>query len=430
MQYEKIHAFLTNQKRRLLKLDGAEPEDTGNWLTEREQKGVDFVAYKNELHENDGRRTMLFSGRDHPIGLMEILYENSINWLMNAGRKQLALEFTQLSMPGVISEDTTTANIATFTTALLPAVRRIFADLVAMDLVSVQPLHGPTGYIYWIDHEYVSAKPSDGISANDRLDEVQDSDSYANSSEHGTIREIQFRLRSKQITTESKKVAGTWTIEAEQDMRSQWGLDLEGELIPELGRLITREINRKIVNALLAGAGAGSTEWNKNAPAGDTTTDAKNSYYQTLWHSICATDTLIANNKYRNADWLLMNFNTYYYIQRLNNFQGEARVNNQRASISTRYAGTLGDMYRVYIDPFMADNKIVMGIKGPSWRDAIAYFSPYIPLYLSDKYVYANDFSQFRMGALQRYAYGILPETSTQSPILSNGIGLVELTSS
>jgi len=426
MNYRKIHSFLHNQKRRLLRMDGA--DEGSGWLTESEQKGLHFVARRNELAENDDRQQLFVNRDSQEIGLMEMIYSNTINWLLHAGRKQLALEFTQLSMPGVISEDTTTSNISTFTTSLLPAVRRIFAKLVAMDLVSVQPLSGPTGYIYWIDHLFVSAKPSDGITAGERVDQEQDSDTYTNSSEQGTIRELEFQLKSKQISTESKKVAGHWTIEAEQDLQSQWGLDLEGELLPALGDLIVREVNRKIVNALITGAGAGDTEWNRTTT--ETLTTEKRAYYQTLWDAILATDTLIFGKKFRNADWLLMNHNTYYYIARLNNFKGEARINNQQSTISTRYVGTLNDQYRCYIDPFMPNYKIVMGIKGPSWREAIAYYSPYVPLFLSDKYVYNNDFSQFKQGAMQRYAYGVLPESHDQSPVKNNGIGTVTLTSS
>ena len=428
MNYSKIYAYLQNQKRRLLELDGAS-EGTG-WLTERELNGQDFVARMQPGMNSEDPN--LVNGNGRPIGLMEIAYDNTIRWLTHPklGQKCLYLEHLRLQEAGVISEDTTTANIATFTTSLLPAIRRIYAELLAMDLVSVQPLGGPSGYLYWIDHEFVSAYSADGITANERLDSEQDSEGYTDSSEQGTIRQIQFRLQSESISTESKKVAGLWTLEAQQDLNSQWGLDLEAELVPEFGKLITREINRNIINALEAGAGAGDTEWNINTPPLDTTSEAKAAYYQTLWHAIATTDTLIYNNKYQQADWLLMNASTYFYIQRLNNFKGEPRISNQRASISTRYVGTLNDMYRVYIDPHMSSNVIVMGIKGPSWKEAVAYFCPYIPLFLSENYIYSDDFSQLMKGAMTRYAYGVIPEEKDMDVAQNNGIGTVTLTQS
>jgi len=428
--YEKIFAYLQNQKRRLLTLDGAEFEGTGNWLTEREQKGIDFVAHKRQLHENDNRKELFSGSSNQPIGLMEILYDNSIGYLMSQANKSLSLEFLKLMSPGVISEDTTTSNIATFTTSLLPAVRRIFASLAAMDLVSVQPLAGPSGYIYWIDHLFQSTYSADGITSGDRVDEHQDSETYTDSSEKGDINELYFRLSSKEITTKSKKVAGRWTLEAQQDLNSQWGLDLEAELLPELGNLITREINRSVVNAIIAGCGSGDTEWNKSVPAADTSTSDKRAYYQTLWDAILASDMLIFGNKYRNADWLLMNGSSYFYIARLNNFQGEPRITNQHAAVSTRYVGTLNSQYRVYVDPHMDDNKIILGTKGDSWKNSVAVFAPYIPLYLSDKYIYDSDFSQIIMGSMSRFWTGVIPESSTQDPPQSNGLASVTLTSS
>jgi len=423
---KKIYTYLQNQKRRLLALDGAE-EATG-WLTEKEQTGEHFVARMNVGFDPEDPNL----GRGRAYGLMEIAYDNVIKWLMDSrtGQKCLFNEHMKLSQPGVISEDTTTSNIATFTTSLLPAIRRIYADLLAMDLVSVQPLGGPSGYLYWIDHLFTSAYSADGITAAERIDAEQDSEGYTDSEEQGTIRQIQFRLQSELIETENKKVAGLWTLEAEQDLQSQWGLDLQSELIPEFGKLITREINRNIINALEAGAGAGDTEWNINTPDDDATSSAKAAYYQTLWHAIATTDTLIYNNKYQQADWLLMNASTYFYIQRLNNFRGNSRIENQRASISTRYVGTLNDMYRVYVDPHMSSNTIVMGIKGPTWKEACAYFCPYIPLFLSENYIYDDDFSQIMKGGMTRYAFGVIPEEKDMDVAQNNGIGTVTLTQS
>src|SRR5208337_1403320 len=41
---------------------------------------------------------------------------------------------------------------------LLPIVRRVFPNLVANNLVSVQPLAGPTGVIFWLKYEFASTK--------------------------------------------------------------------------------------------------------------------------------------------------------------------------------------------------------------------------------------------------------------------------------
>jgi len=413
-QFEVIRTFLEKQKERMLMLDGADKGVDGAWLTDREKRGIDFVAERK-----DGTR----------IGLHEMLYDNTISWLMTVGQTKLLSEWNLLSQKGVLSEDTTSsADIATFTTAVLPAIRRIFADNIAMDLVSVQPMAGPTANLYWLDHRYTSTHASDGITALDRLDQRQGAKTYDDSSEKGTIREIEAQLTSKTITAETKKVATRWTIEAEQDFSSQWKLNLEAELMPELSNSIVREINRKLLAALLAGA-KNSVNWSITVPVTDTTTADKMAYYQTLWHAIQLANTKIIGEKYLPANWVVMNHNTFYYLERLNNFKADPNL-GQTAMTHTRFVGTLSGLYKVYVDPWFDDNKIMMGVRGSSWRDAVAYYSPYIPLFLSDKYIYGNDFTQFIRGAMTRYAYGVIPETATQSPIKNGGIAVVNLTGS
>jgi len=412
-RYENIRKFLDKQKARMLQLDGASEES--DWLTPAEQNGEQFVAEDRD----SGKR----------LGMHQMLYDNAIAWLLHASRKGLRPEFDYLATEGVLREDTTsTDDIATFTTALLPAIRRIFANLIAMDLVSVQPLAGPTGLLYWIDHLYTEEHSGEGINAGDRLDQHQGAKTAFDSAEADTIYQIDAQLKSKSISTETKKVATRWTLEAEQDFSSQWKLNLEAELMPELGNSIVREINRKLLAALMAGA-KNNVSWSKTVPVNDKTSADKLAYYQTLWHSIQLANTKIIGEKYQPATYLVMNHNTYYYLERLNNFKADPNL-GQAAITHTRFVGTLSGLYKVYVDPHFDDNKILMGYRGASWKDAVAYYCPYVPLFLSDKYIYNNDFTQVMRGAMTRYAYGVIPESSTQDPIKNGGIATVTLTGS
>jgi len=416
--YTKIRNFLEVQKQRLLRQDGATEES--DWLTEREQKGQDFVA----VNEDTGKRK----------GLMEFLYDNSISWVMSQGHKALRMEFFDLMQEGAITEAGTTAtsssNITTFTTALLPAIKRIYSNLIAMDLVSVQPLSGPSGYIWWMDYKYGDAESTspDSISAGDRLDKKQDAVHYTDSGEETALKTVYPELTSQLVQTETKKVATRWTIEAEQDLRSQWKLDIEAELMPELSNMIIREVDRKIIAALLAGAGAGNVNWSKSPPSGDSTTADKKAYYETLFWAIAEANAKIFDEKYRNADWLLMDTDTYYLFQRLENFNMDAHALAQTAAMGRRYVGTLGNIYKVYVDPWFTANKILLGIRGASWKESVAYYAPYIPLFLSPKYSYSNDFSQFIRGAMTRYAYGVIGEEKDGTT--NNGLATVTITSS
>lgn len=55
----------------------------------------------------------------------------------------------------VLNEGTLTADIAQFTPILLPMVRRIYPNLIAHEILGVQPMTMPTGYIYAWVNKYV-----------------------------------------------------------------------------------------------------------------------------------------------------------------------------------------------------------------------------------------------------------------------------------
>ncbi len=404
--FENIRTFLEAQKKELMRLDEAEG------YRKREESGQDFSIVSG------GQRK----------GLREILYENTINWITGEGQKVLFNEFQILSQPGVLNETTLSTGIATFTTSLLPAVRRIYSRLLAMELVSVQPLTGPSGYIYYIDHKYGTTKGT--ITAGQRVDLYQDS-SYSNAGEAGTISEINVELTSKLVSTTSKKLKAIWTLESQQDLSSQWKLDVWGELQPVLVDQIAREIDRLIINALYAGAGAGNVNWNANGYlADDKSTWEKRAYRETLYEAICEAAALVYKKRFITPNWLLMGVDTFTRLQKLEKFTADPTIKpDQTAGVGWRYEGTLANKYSVYVDPWITAEKILLGFRGADWKYAVGYYAPYIPLFLSEEYIVNDDFSQRARGAMSRYAYGILPEAASASTT-TNGLATVTITAS
>jgi hypothetical protein len=360
-------------------------------------------------------------------GMREILYDNTVKWLLSESRGLLFQEFVLLNQPGTINEDTLSTSFSAFTTALLPAVRRIYARLMAMELVSVQPLPGPTGYVYFIDHTY--ALSSGGATANQRLDKYSHS-AYSNSSEQGTIRDINFSLKKLLIETGTKKLKANWTLEAQQDLNSQWKLDLWAELMPELTQQIAREIDDEIMLALLAGAGAGNVDWNTNGYlSDDKSTWERKQYDQTLYNAIADASNYIWKQKKMQPNYLVMDSDIFTRISKLEKFNADPNITpDQQTQIGWRYEGVLAGKYKVYVNPDFTANKILLGIKGADWKYACGYYAPYIPVFLSEEYIVSNDFTQRARGAMTRYKAGVVPESETDP--LNYGLATVTLTSS
>lgn len=405
--FNKVKAFLEAQKKEMMRLDEAEG------LRKRELDGRDFVLTNPETGARKGMR--------------EILYENTVSWLMSEARGILFKEFVELAQPGVINEDTLSTNFSTFTTALLPAVRRIYSKLMIMDLLSVQPLAGPTGYIYYLDHVFGTS--GGGATANQRLDQYMHN-AYADSSEQGTIRDINFKLASRSVTTSTKKLKATWTLEAQQDLSAQWKLDLWAELMPQLTDEIAREIDNKLTGLLLAGAGAGNVNWNANGYlTDDKSTWEKRQYDRTIYNAIVDANAYIFKKRYVNSNWLLMDGDVFARIQKLDEFVADPSITpDQQAQIGWRYEGTLANKWKVYVDPWFTANKILLGFKGGDWKYACGYYAPYIPIFLSEEYIVQDDFTQRARGAMTRYAGGVLPESDTDAK--NYGLATVSITQS
>ena len=64
------------------------------------------------------------------------------------------------------ASSTSLGDIAQFTPILVPAVRRIMPNLLANDIVGVQPLNGPTGYAYALRYSYEGAKGKLNLGGN------------------------------------------------------------------------------------------------------------------------------------------------------------------------------------------------------------------------------------------------------------------------
>ena len=66
----------------------------------------------------------------------------------------LILENQEKAIDTMISEGTVASDIQGFTNILLPLTRRVYPKLIANELLGVQPMTGPTGFIYAMKYRY------------------------------------------------------------------------------------------------------------------------------------------------------------------------------------------------------------------------------------------------------------------------------------
>jgi len=74
------------------------------------------------------------------LGCMAMLFENQAVHLKN------------------MTEDTRTINVGSFTKFIFPVLRRVFPNLIANEIVSVQPMTAPIGAVFFLDYIYGTTK--------------------------------------------------------------------------------------------------------------------------------------------------------------------------------------------------------------------------------------------------------------------------------
>lgn len=67
---------------------------------------------------------------------------------------KLMLENTEKEHTRLVNEGTLSGDVAQFTPILMPMVRRVYPNLIANDLLGVQPMAMPTGFIYALTNQY------------------------------------------------------------------------------------------------------------------------------------------------------------------------------------------------------------------------------------------------------------------------------------
>ena len=104
------------------------------------------------LQEQAGK----LAGKWERSGLLEGIEsstdKNNMSMLLENQAKQLVNEANNTSSNTGMS--VTTGNSEAWAGVALPLVRRVFGEIVAKDLVSVQPMNLPAGLIFYLDFQY------------------------------------------------------------------------------------------------------------------------------------------------------------------------------------------------------------------------------------------------------------------------------------
>jgi hypothetical protein len=242
----------------------------------------------------------------------------------------------------------------------------------------------------------------------------------AASSTQIVIPEINVRMQSQPITAKTKKLKAVWTPEFAQDLAAYQNIDAEAELTNIMSEYISMEIDLEILDMLIEDAAAATEYWsavnNQTYANGAFTTNAAGFYntqgqwFQTLGTKIQKVSNKIHQLTLRGGANFLVTSPTIATI--LESIPGFASTSNGEAdqmeyAFGVQKIGSVNGRYKVYKNPYMTENLILMGYRGSQFLETGAVFSPYIPLIMTPL-VYDPDTFTPRKGLLTRYAKKML----------------------
>ena len=233
------------------------------------------------------------------------------------------------------------------------------------------------------------------------------------------IPEINVRMQSQAITAKTKKLKAVWTPEFAQDLAAYQNIDAEAELTNIMSEYISMEIDLEILDMLIEDAAAGTEYWsainNQNISNNGVFSNAgfyntQGQWFQTLGTKIQKISNKIHQLTLRGGANFLVTSPTIATI--LESIPGFASTSNGEAdqmeyAFGVQKIGTVNGRYKVYKNPYMTENLILMGYRGSQFLETGAVFAPYIPLIMTPL-VYDPDTFTPRKGLLTRYAKKML----------------------
>jgi hypothetical protein len=240
---------------------------------------------------------------------------------------------------------------------------------------------------------------------------------YPNAQSTSTISipEVNVQLKSEAIVAKTRKLKAQWTPEFAQDLNAYHSVDAEAELTGILSQYISMEIDLEILDMLIQNAFTVDRWSALNNTVLDTTganvVGSSNVFYNTQggWFQTLGTKLQKVSNTIHQltlrggANFLVTSPTVATILESIPGFAADGDGEKMEFNFGIQKVGSLNSRYKVYKNPYMTENVILMGYKGAQFLECGAVFAPYVPLIMTPLLYDPNTFTP-RKGLMTRYA--------------------------
>jgi hypothetical protein len=226
------------------------------------------------------------------------------------------------------------------------------------------------------------------------------------------IPEINVQLKSEAIVAKTRKLKAQWTPEFAQDLNAYHSVDAEAELTGILSQYISMEIDLEILDMLIQNAFT-EERWSavNNQALSSTGVPSNLGYYNTQggWFQTLGTKLQKVSNTIHQltlrggANFLVTSPTVATILESIPGFAADGDGEKMEFNFGIQKVGSLNSRYKVYKNPYMTENVILMGYKGAQFLECGAVFAPYVPLIMTPLLYDPSTFTP-RKGLMTRYA--------------------------
>jgi len=231
------------------------------------------------------------------------------------------------------------------------------------------------------------------------------------------IPEVNVQMKSQTISAKTRKLKAQWTPEFAQDLNAYHSLDAEAELTGLLSEYISLEIDLEVLDMLIQNAPT-VLQWsakigNQIDPTGtffqSNTAGAyynQMTWFQTIGIKLQKVSNLIHQRTLRGgANFMVVSPAVATILESIPGFAADTdgAADTMKYAFGVQKIGSLNSRYKVYKNPYMLENFILLGFRGNQFLECGAVYSPYVPLIMTPLIYDPTTFTP-RKGIMTRYA--------------------------
>jgi len=229
------------------------------------------------------------------------------------------------------------------------------------------------------------------------------------------IPELNIEMRSVPIVAKTRKLKAQWTPEFAQDLNAYHSIDAEAELTSMLSEYVSQEIDFEILDMLIQNAlttGYWSARigqvWNGSAFVQDANLNGQ-AYIQGTWFATFGTVLQRVSNQIHaktmrgGANFLVVSPDVATVLESIPGYVADGTGDEREFAFGLTRVGSFAQRYKVYKNPYMQENLVLMGYKGTQFLETGAVYAPYIPLIMTPLVYDYKNFTP-RKGVMTRYA--------------------------